>query len=782
MSERIMTDESPIDIVLGRLKAVMPSGDSGRQWSACCPAHADAHQSLGIGLGREDTVLLKCYAGCDTKAIVAALGLEMRDLFRGRKEKVVKSSVTVGALAFDKRLPTAFLTGVCGLRDEIDGDQRRVLIPYKDEAGKTLFSRVRSALKAKEGTKQPKGTKIQAYGRWRLPAYRQAGSVLILVEGESDAWTLWYHDYPALGVPGADAVKGVVGTDLDGFDTVYIWRDGKTKADDASGEHFVVRMTARVRELRPGATVRMICSDDAKDPNEIQQRFAAEFKARFEAILANAGDPPVAAEAATGPKHFPLTDYGNAQRLVFREGKDLRFALDKWLVWDSKRWRQDKTGEVIRRVKNMVRSIPTELPPDAPKDARKKLSDHAFASESGRAIRETARLAESEPGVAVDPSELDGDAFLFNCQNGTIDLRTGEIRPHRREDLLTKISPVDFASDARCPEWEKFLSRVFSSDPDNPAAPGDPEVIGFVQRLCGYCLTGDIREQVLPILWGGGSNGKSTFLNVLRWIFGKGYYAKAPRGLLMARKVESHPTELTILDGARLVVSTESAQDARLSEDLVKDLTGGEAITARHMREDFYEFDPTHKLFHCTNHQPRIAETDDGIWRRVILVAFRVKFWNPDKGEVGPEHLKQDKGLSDRLRQELPGILAWIVRGCLEWQRTGLRAPKTVQEETAAYREDEDQIAHFLSECCLVSNSAGNTLLKDVYAKFTHWCDENGYRAGSNRRLKAGLISRGIVVKPGTANKVTCFGLAVAAKQSACRRVSSLDDLDDDEG
>jgi len=323
------------------------------------------------------------------------------------------------------------------------------------------------------------------------------------------------------------------------------------------------------------------------------------------------------------------------------------------------------------------------------------------------------------------------------------------------------MSPVAYDPNAKSPVWDQFLAKTFASDPKEPEISPNTEMISFMGRLLGYCMTADIREQVLPVMWGGGSNGKSTLLNTIRAVFGTGYYTKAPRALLMARKFESHPTELTVLDGIRLVVATESAQDQRLSEDLVKDLTGGEAIKARRMRENFYEFDPTHKVILCTNHRPRIVDTDDGIWRRVILIEFGTKFWNPDKGEVGPDHLKQDKSLFGKLAAEFPGILAWLVRGCIEWQKNGLQAPKMIQDKTAEYREDEDQIQHFMSECCEVSNTAGDTLLKDVYSRFSDWCDENGYRAGSNRRLKAGLIGHGIVVKNGVDNKVTCFGLRV---------------------
>jgi putative DNA primase/helicase len=317
---------------------------------------------------------------------------------------------------------------------------------------------------------------------------------------------------------------------------------------------------------------------------------------------------------------------------------------------------------------------------------------------------------------------------------------------------------------------------VFSTNPDDPTSPGDVKLIGFVQRLLGYCLTGDISEQIMPILWGSGANGKSTLLNVIRKILGKGYAAKAPRGLIMAKKTDSHPTELTVLHGARFVIATESARGQRLSEDLVKDLTGGESITARHMRQDFFEFEPTHKILLCTNHRPRIAEDDDGIWRRVTLLPFRTKFWNPAKKEFGPDHLKQNKALPGLFEAEFSGILAWLVRGCIDWQRDGLNAPPSIVEETSAYREEEDQTAQFLTACCSRSGTSLDTLLKDVYTEYCRWCDEINQRPVSSRTFSADLRNHGVDVRNGAQNKVTCFKFEV----SNTKRVKRFSDLDDE--
>lgn len=769
--------DSPIELVLSKLSGVTSSGSTGKRWSACCPAHEDSANSLGIVQWDNGVVTLKCFAGCENKAIIAALQLEFRDLFPGRRVREPKPGCSVSLLAFEKRIPVEFLKDTCGFTDDVtDTGRRRVFMPYRDEAGDVMFTRHRRSLdgKGKDKFWQPTGVKLRPFGLWRLPAARAAGNVLIVVEGETDAATLWLHEYPALGIPGANAVGSIADADLAGFEVFYVWKDAASSAKDTSGATFTTKLAARIKAVRPAAVVKIIESADAKDPSELNQKFGEKFRSVFDGILAAAtvADSAAlsAAAASTEPNPdansagpFRLTDMGNARRLVTQHGRDLRYShtQDTWYVWAGNRWTPDDSGEVMRRAKATAISIFGEVLNAESSAAREEIALHAMRSQSARSLGNMIQVAKSEAGIPIAHGVFDADPFLFNCINGTVDLRTGELLPHCREHLLTKMSPVAYDPNAKSPVWDQFLAKTFASDPKEPEISPNTEMISFMGRLLGYCMTADIREQVLPVMWGGGSNGKSTLLNTIRAVFGTGYYTKAPRALLMARKFESHPTELTVLDGIRLVVATESAQDQRLSEDLVKDLTGGEAIKARRMRENFYEFDPTHKVILCTNHRPRIVDTDDGIWRRVILIEFGTKFWNPDKGEVGPDHLKQDKSLFGKLAAEFPGILAWLVRGCIEWQKNGLQAPKMIQDKTAEYREDEDQIQHFMSECCEVSNTAGDTLLKDVYSRFSDWCDENGYRAGSNRRLKAGLIGHGIVVKNGVDNKVTCFGLRV---------------------
>lgn len=303
-----------------------------------------------------------------------------------------------------------------------------------------------------------------------------------------------------------------------------------------------------------------------------------------------------------------------------------------------------------------------------------------------------------------------------------IDLRTGELIPHRREDLCTKIVQIAYDPDAQCPLFKQFLRQILKNN---------PELINFLQRSIGYALTGSTVEQVLFILWGGGANGKSTFLEVIRALLAE-YGRTADAALLMHKNHDGVRNDVARLAGARFVSTSETEAGRHLAEVLVKQLTGGDKVAARFLYSEFFEFDAQFKLFLTTNHKPVIRGTDNAIWRRIRLVPFEVTI---------PQE-KQDKELPLKLRAELPGILAWAVRGCLRWQKSGLGQPEKVSTATAAYREEMDVIGAFLKDRCAVREDA-MAVPGQLYAAYKRWCEDTGERPLTQSKLGMSLEDRG---------------------------------------
>jgi putative DNA primase/helicase len=421
----------------------------------------------------------------------------------------------------------------------------------------------------------------------------------------------------------------------------------------------------------------------------------------------------------------PLTDSGLAERFAKRHGDKVRYChpWNKGLAWDGMRWRIDDTGAVDLLAKETARAILAEAATVDDDDARRKLVSFERQSEAAARREAMLRLARCEPPIPILPDVLDRDPWFLNCPNGTIELKTGALREHRQSDFITKLCPVRFVREANCPIWLSYLDVIFEKH---------YELIDFIQRFCGYILTGDVSEQVLPIFYGVGANGKSTFVNAILNMLGGDYSIKSPPDFLVRKKQDSHPTEIADLYGKRLIAAIETDEGRRLAESLVKELTGGDRIRARRMREDFWEFAPTHKVILACNHKPEVRGTDHAIWRRIRLVPFKV---------IIPRE-KQDKRLPEKLKAELPGILAWCVRGCLDWQRDGLGYPPDVEKATESYRSDQDALGTFLLERC-VTGPAFKARAGEIYDAYKRHCETAGEYALTQRRFGAQLSERG---------------------------------------
>ncbi len=406
---------------------------------------------------------------------------------------------------------------------------------------------------------------------------------------------------------------------------------------------------------------------------------------------------------------FKLTEIGNAERFVARHGRNVRYVhvWKAWLIWDGTRWKIDDSGKVRQLAKETVRSIYDEAKEESDDGKRAKIAKHAASSAREKHITAVLKLAESDVPVAV--GQLDAKPWLFNVTNRTIDLRTDVLNKHRREDLLTKCAPVTFDHMATCPRWLEFLNKIME---------GNQELIAYLQRALGSTLVGENRDQKIFICHGQGANGKSTLLEVIRSVFGDDYARQASFETFLSKNAAhggGPRPDLARLAGVRFVSATEAEEGRWLSPVTVKQLTGGDRVTARFLYGSEFEFVPQFNIWLATNHKPVIRQNDLAIWRRIDLIPFEVTI---------PED-ERDPNLIENLRKELPGILAWLLAGCQMWLDRGLQTPKEVSVATEDYRSENDYVGRFIEECCECGPNFC-THASELLARYKEWAERNG--------------------------------------------------------
>lgn len=724
--------QEPLGHVLSCLKGVRRIASG---WEALCPAHEDANPSLTVSwsakAGDAGGVVLRCHRGCETADVIAAAGLEWKDLFPPKPET---NAPPAPAPAKKKREKGKIVA----------------TYDYEDEQGELLYQVVRFDPKDFR-QRRPNGK-----GKWtwslgdvrrvpfRLPQLLQAirdRRIVFVVEGEKDALLLEQEGFVATcNAGGADKGSNTkwrpeLNDHFAGARVVILpdndepgWAHAQHVAQQLQG----VAAEVQIVELPLGPRL-------PKHGKDVADWFSGgNTAADLKRLVRTSGSPPEPPEYVTGEL---LNDYGNARRLVRIHGRDLRYVAvwGSWLVWDGTRWKKDGDGAAMRYAKRTSLSVFDEAKEAASKgkDAQ-ALSKWANRSLSGKALREMLAIAESEEEVIATTEDLDTDPWLFNVSNGTVDLRTGELLPHSRDDLITHVGGVEYQPDAQAPRWEAFLERIMD---------GDRELIGFLQRAAGYSLTGVTREQCLFMPYGTGANGKSIFLGRLSTLMGD-YAETAESTSFLNKGQDTVRNDLAKLAGARYVTAIEVDQGRRMAEALVKQVTGEDPITARFLRQEYFSFLPQFKLWMAANHKPSIRGGDHGIWRRIHLIPFTVT--------IPPE--ERDADLAAKLEEELPGILNWAIRGCLDWQRGGLRVPDSVRAATAQYESEMDPIGAFFDDCVELMQddpTSGAALWApgegfdpvpaiSFYQAYTEWCEANGERPLTNRTFGDRVKQRGV--------------------------------------
>ena len=402
-----------------------------------------------------------------------------------------------------------------------------------------------------------------------------------------------------------------------------------------------------------------------------------------------------------------------AQIFIDKHSDELRFTAPwgRWLKWDGRRWAPDEKLEIM----SLVRAHCYE-------QARQAESKEAKNVASAGTVAAIERLARADQRIAVAVDEWDADAWLLNTPGGTVDLRTGQMRESDPEDKLTKVTGATPDWSCPTPLWNQLLLR---------ATGGDKELVAFLRRVAGYSLTGSTSEHSQFFIFGTGANGKSTFINAITACTGE-YHRVAPIETFTASKNERHPTELAGLRGARLVTAVETEEGRRWDESKIKALTGGDTISARFMRQDFFQFTPQFKLIIAGNHKPGLRSVDEAIRRRINLIPFTVA--------IPPE--ERDPDFTGKLKAELPGILAWMIDGCIEWQRNGLKPPQIVTDATDAYLEAEDGVSAWIDECCQRDPNAFCSST-NLFACWNEWATKHGEYVGTTRKLSSTLESKG---------------------------------------
>lgn len=605
-------------------------------------------------------------------------------------------------------------------------EQAQIAYDYRDASGKLRYQVVRYY---KNGKKEFYCRRPDGAGGWitkgamkgvkrlpyRLPELRDSKEILI-VEGEKCVEALRSWNYVATcNSEGAGKWRPELNKYFPKGAKIYLIPD----ADEPGQAHmekvgqallsrgcvvFWVELGYPIKE-KHGKDIADWLPNHSREDLERKLSSALEFESKEE--------PEEIEEKECSPAgQLEFTDVANAERFFREYGDRVRYCTvaKSWFYWNGKVWKEDNNQIIAAWAKKTAKKMYDA----AWEEQDKKLAKWALSSQSRTKIDSMLALGKSEETIPILPEDMDTDSYLWNCSNGFMDLRNiGFLQPHNREMLITKISAVPFDDAAKCPRWDQFVLEIMS---------GSQDLVDFLRRMAGYCMTGDMSEQKYFTLWGPGQNGKTVFLETLLRVWGD-YAATALTDTFLRRKSENVQHDIARLRGARIVCISETGQGSNLDEELVKQWVGQDTLSGRFLyARRAFDFKPVGKLIIRTNYKPIIKGQDAGIWRKSLLIKFGEKF----------EGGREDKHLEEKLFQELPGILRWCLVGCAEWKGRGLDPPPEVQSAVKEYKEDMDELADFFSEYCVFDPAAKieNARLYELYRR---WCEDAGIKKPLNR-------------------------------------------------
>lgn len=713
-----MTQLNTVQEVVQRLnelgKSPTLSGSGG--YSAFCPSHDDKkHKSLTLKKGDVKPLMVYCHKGCEFQDIMQAL--------ESPTSNYTSKPFTAGN---NSKKPKGEVTNYKILNCDGLHISTHVRTDYRDEDGEDAKDFKWELPDGTSGLQGIKTVDLPLYGAELLKGL-SAGTVVVITEGEKAADALRKMDMVAVGtVSGAKLIPSVESlSPLVDFD-LFAWPDN----DDVGHQH-MERICDRLWTDFNEKSVRVVDWKGAPYKGDAFDAIQQEVDIPGLLAVAKTSTHPQpqskdAEPSAPAQGVHPLTQLGNSERLVDALGHVLNYSPELgWLKYDGTRWRHVEDEEVEHLAKAVVRSIHHEAGDEDDAERRSAISKWARTSEAKANITAMVSLAKGDVFTRVN--SFDRHPNLFNVSNGTLDLSTQTLRPHDPQDLFTRVSPVEFDPEATCPTWDRFLKRIFESHPEIPA---------YLQIVVGYSMTASTKEQMIVFLYGLGANGKTTFIETVMAMFGISEYCSkvSAETFLSSGRTNAGPQpELAALKGKRLVVATESEAGRFLNETLIKEMTGGDTITARNLYHDPFSFMPEFQAFLATNNRPVIREQTKGLWRRIRLIPFVETITAEERIADLGEFLQAE---------EMPGILNWALDGYRIYCEVGLITPQAVIDETEAYQSDEDPLGDFLTATCVFDPEAIIPLstLNHVYKG---WCETNGQRAKDVRWLGRILAQKG---------------------------------------